>query len=185
LEAERLLGVLEVDLLMLDLDLPDGNGMDLVDRLMERKVATRILVLTAHVESYPVMKLKRGGVMGAVDKGQACGEELRRAVEAIEDWRTYYSQRVERRFRQMIQESTAFYKTLSPREEELLKLFGLGQSNEEIAVRQQLSVATIQGHRRNVMNKVGVNSTPELIIWAIRNGFVSGRQIGRLEGVAG
>jgi two-component system response regulator NreC len=118
--------------------------------------------------------------MGVIDKGEASGEELRRAVGTIAEWRTYYSQRVEMTFRNLISETTAYYKVLSPREEELVKLFGLGQTNEEIAIRQQLSVATIQGHRRNVMSKVGVKSTPELIIWAIRNGFVNGPEIGRL-----
>jgi len=125
------------------------------------------------------MKLKRSGVMGVLDKADANGEELRAAVSAIASWRTYYSSGVERTFRQLIAESTAFYKILSPREEDMLKLFGMGYSNERVAELRGLSVATVQGHRRNVMGKVGVRSSPELIIWAIRNGFVNGHRIER------
>ncbi|MFO7724337.1 MAG: response regulator transcription factor [Oceanipulchritudo sp.] len=167
------------DLVVLDLDLPDGDGMGYVARQVQRDTGTRILVLTAHVGNHPVIRLKKSGIMGALDKAETSGEELRRALECIENWRTYYSERIERRFRQLISESSAFYKTLSPREEQMLKQFGLGYSNEDIAAGLGLSVATVQGHRRNVMGKVGVRSTPELIIWAIRNGFVRGPEIER------
>ena len=179
-EAQRLSEASTMDLVLLDMDLPDGHGMEYVEWQMARQPATRILVLTAHMGNYPVTKLKRSGVMGVLDKGATCGEELSRAFETIGAWRTYYTDRVERTFRKTICEGKAFYKTLSPREEELVKAFGLGETNETIATRLGLSVATIQGHRRNVMGKAGVNSTPELIIWAIRNGFVTGPQIGRL-----
>ncbi|NDV63108.1 response regulator transcription factor [Puniceicoccales bacterium CK1056] len=180
-EAERMSKELPMDLVLLDMDLPDGHGMDYVERQMMRQPTTRILVLTAHMGNYPVTKLKRSGVMGVLDKGSTCGEELRRAFEAVESWRTYYTDRVERTFRKVICEGKAFYKTLSPREEELVKAFGLGENNEAIATRLGLSVATIQGHRRNVMAKAGVRSTPELIIWSIRNGFVTGPQIERRQ----
>lgn len=170
-----------VDLVLLDLDLPDGEGMEYVEWRMEREPAARILVLTAHLGNYAVLKLKRSGVMGVLDKRATSGEELRGAVRAIEGWRTYFTDRVERQFRDLVREATAFYKTLSRREEELLKQFGLGHSNEGIAEALGLSVATVQGHRRNVMAKVGVKSSVELIIWAIQNGFVNGPQIGRMR----
>ena len=122
-----------IDAVLLDLDLPDGNGMKYVDWQVKRQPTTRILVLTAHIMNYPVLKLKRSGVMGVLDKGETSGAELRRAFQALTEWRTYYSERVERAFRELVQESSAFYKTLSPREEELLKLFGSGLNNAEIA----------------------------------------------------
>jgi DNA-binding NarL/FixJ family response regulator len=92
---------------------------------------------------------------------------------------------VERTFRNLVREASAFYKTLSPREEEMLKYFGRGMNNQSIARELGLSVATIQGHRRNVMAKVGVRCTPELIIWAIQNGFVLRPQLARMEQPAG
>lgn len=178
-EATTLCKVEEIDLVLLDMDLPDGEGIGFVEAQMQRRPTTRILVLTAHLENYPVLRLKRSGVMGVLDKGETSGEELRRAFESIDSWRTYYSDRVERTFRSLVREATAFYKTLSPREEEIMKYFGRGLSNEWIAHHLGLSVATIQGHRRNVMAKVGVRCTPELIIWAIRNGFVLRKQLVR------
>ena len=181
-EAKRMLEKRIPDLILLDMDLPDGDGMEFVDAVTGHHTTMRILVLTAHLGNYPVVRLRRSGVMGVLDKGEACGKELSRAFKEIEGWHTYYSARVEKTFQQVIRESTAYYKTLSPREEELMKLFGLGQSNEKIARELELSVATVQGHRRNVMSKVGVKSTPELIIWAIRNGFVNGPQIKRQDG---
>ena len=121
--------------------------------------------------------------MGVLDKSQTDEEELRKAIAAVSGWRTYYSDSVEQSFRNMIQEPTAFYKTLSPREEGLLKEFGLGLSNQQVAEKLGISEATVQGHRRNIMAKTGVRSTPELIIWAIQNGFVIGKQIGRMSRV--
>ena len=180
-EAEELSSRTDYDLVLLDMDLPDGEGMQFVEREMERRPTVRILVLTAHIANYPVVKLKRSGAMGVMDKAETSGKELRHALKALSEWRTYYSERVERYFRNLVRESTAFYKTLSSREEELLKLFGMGSSNEKVAEDLGLSVATVQGHRRNIMSKVGVNSTPDLIIWAIRNGFVLGPQIGRTK----
>jgi DNA-binding NarL/FixJ family response regulator len=182
-EAERLSERGKADLVLLDMDLPDGDGMAYIEGQMRRDATTRILVLTAHLGNYPVMRLRKSGVMGVLDKSATCGVELQRAFGAVADWRTYYSDRVERQFRELVQEGSAFYKTLSPREEELMKLFGLGQSNQSIAGDLGLSVATVQGHRRNVMAKVGVKNTPELIIWAIQNGFVNGSQIGRMDPV--
>lgn len=179
-EAERLSQEKEMDLVVLDMDLPDGEGLGYLERQMERRPSTRVLVLTAYLGNYPVVKLKRSGAMGVLDKGATSGEELRRAVGSIEAWRTYYSDRVERTFRNLVREPTAFYKTLSAREEEMVKLFGKGYSNGWIAAQLGLSVATVQGHRRNVMAKAGVRSTPELIIWAIHNGFVNGPQIRRM-----
>jgi DNA-binding NarL/FixJ family response regulator len=182
-EADRISESAQMDLVLLDMDLPDGDGLTYVRRQMERRPTTRILVLTAHVANYPVIKLKRSGVMGVLDKGQTDAEQLRKACDAVGGWRTWYSESVEKSFRDMIQEPTAFYKTLSPREEEIMKEFGRGLSNLEISERMGISEATVQGHRRNVMAKTGVRSTPELIIWAIQNGFVIGKQIGRMHPV--
>lgn len=177
--AQRMSERQEPDLVLLDMDLPDGEGWEFIERQMARRPSTRILVLTAHVGSYPVLKLKKSGVMGVLDKAETDGEELLRAVNAIASWRTYYTDRVERTFRELVQEGTAFYKTLSPREEELIRYFALGLSNAEIGDRVGLRESTVQGHRRNVMGKVGVGSTPELMAWSIRQGFVCGRQIQR------
>ncbi len=182
-EAERLSRTTQMDLVLLDMDLPDGEGLSYVERQMERRPTTRILVLTAHVSNYPVIKLKRSGVMGVLDKGETDGTELRKAFQAVSTWRTYYSESVERSFREMVHEPSSFYKTLSPREEEILKEFGRGLSNQQISSKMGISEATVQGHRRNVMAKTGVRSTPELIIWAIQNGFVIGKQIGRMNPV--
>ncbi len=177
--AERMSDGHEPDFVLLDMDLPDGEGWDYIERQMMRRPSTRILVLTAHVGSYPVLRLKKSGVMGVLDKAETDGEELERAVTAIAHWRTYYTERVERTFRELVQEGTAFYKTLSPREEELIRYFALGLSNAEVGEQVGLRESTVQGHRRNVMGKVGVGSTPELMAWSIRQGFVCGRQIQR------
>jgi DNA-binding NarL/FixJ family response regulator len=184
-EAETISCRETFDMVLLDMDLPDGEGLSYVERQVRRRPVTRILVLTAHVANYPVIRLKRSGAMGVLDKAQANGEEMRKAFDALSDWRSYYSERVERSFRKMVQEPSAFYKTLSPREEQILKEFGRGLSNRDISERLGISEATVQGHRRNVMAKAGVRSTPELIIWAIQNGFVLGPQIGRMDPVGG
>lgn len=180
-EAREHLEAGGVDLVLMDLDLPDGDGMELIGSLSRQRNCPRIVVLTAHGENYPVVKLKRSVVMGVLDKGETDSGELRAALEAVHEWRTYYTERVERRFRELVKEGAAFYKTLSAREEELIKYFGIGLRNEEVAEALDLSVSTVQGHRRNVMGKLAVKSTPQLMIWAMRNGFVRSEEIVRNE----
>lgn len=170
-----------LDVVILDLDLPDGEGMEFVEWELERRRTTRILAMTGHMGRYPSLRLKKSGVMGALDKAEVTGGELKEALSFVENWRMYFSSGVERRFRELVRETGAFYKTLSMREQELVKLFGRGLSNEGIAEQLGLSTATVQGHRRNVMGKIGVKSTPELIIWALQNGFVHGPEIRRME----
>lgn len=176
--AERMSETRVVDLVVLDMDLPDGEGWEYIDRQMERDPGTRILVLTAYVGGYPVMRLKRQhGVMGILDKGKTDGAELGKAVEAVGSWRSYYTERVERTSQEILRESGGYYRMLSPREEELVRFFAIGLSNGEIGTILGLKESTVQGHRRNVMGKVGVGSTPDLMVWAVKQGFVTERQL--------
>lgn len=160
------------DLILLDLELPDGDGVEFVDWQMRTNPSTRILVLTSHSKKYPVLRLKRSTVMGMLDKQTISSKELLDAVGAVGDWRSYYSKGVEDTFRQLVSEGRSFYKVLSRREEMLIKYFGLGYSNAEISQLTDLTESTVQGYRRNVLCKLNLRNTPDLIIWAFRNGFV-------------
>lgn len=180
--AERMSETREVDLVVLDMDLPDGEGWEYIDRQMERDPGTRILVLTAYVGGYPIVRLKRRhGVMGILDKAKTSGGELDRALEEVGSWRTYFTDRVETTFQHLLKEPHAFYRILSEREEELIRFFAMGYSNLQVGQMLGLKESTVQGHRRNVMGKVGVKSTPALMVWAVQNGFVTDRQLLRRE----
>ncbi len=179
-EAERVSQEHEIDTVILDMDLPDGNGMDYIQRQLDRRPSTRILVLTAHTSSYQVVSLKKGAlVMGVLDKEQTDGRVLEEAMKSIEGWRPYYAENVERSFQSIVREPNSFYKLFSQREEEMVKHFGRGRNNRVISEKLGISESTVQGHRRNVMSKAGVKSTPELIIWSIKNGFVLPKDIDR------
>jgi DNA-binding NarL/FixJ family response regulator len=180
-EGENWLCKETVDLVILDMDLPDGDGVGFVEREQLKRRDLRVLVVTAHTSSYPVMKLKRSGAMGVLDKACSSGAELRKAVDTLRCSRTYYSASVEATFADLVREGFSFPKVLSPREMELVMLFGRGWSNGRIAEELGLSEATVQGHRRNVMGKLNVHSTPDLMVWAIREGFVRGTELGRAQ----
>lgn len=171
-EAELHLQTTQLDLVLLDLELPDGDGLELARGITQKRRDTRILVLTAYQQSYPVLKLKRSMVMGVLDKNGTTPEELRHAVQTVGNWRSYFSSRIEQTFRNLVSETSAFYKTLSNREEEILRLFGRGMSNEEVAQTLKLQLSTVQGHRRNIMGKLAIKKSGHLMAWAIRNGMV-------------
>lgn len=174
---------------ILDMDLPDGEGYELIDWIGKRSKGGggyrgNILVLTGWTESYPVMKLRRGGAMGVVDKLEAEEGELERALEQISEGRLYFTERVESRFKKMVSEPRSYYRCLTTREEELVKYLGRGLSNAGAGKELGISALTVQGHRRNILRKLGLKGTPELMCWAVQEGFVKPRQM-RVESFSG
>lgn len=170
------------DVVVVDEELPDMGVLELTRRLSEEAPKLRVLILTQDAAEYPVYRLKRSTVMGVIEKRSAGKEQLSLALEKILDWRLYYSERVEEVFRHIMQEPESFFKVLTLREQEMLRLFGLGWTNCAVAKRMRLSHSTIQGHRRNIMAKLSLKNTPDLICYAIMAGFVSRGSIQRERG---
>jgi len=162
---------LQPDVVLLDLDLPDANGLDLLDQIPHVAKKVRIIVLSSHVDDYSLYRCLKVQVDGFDDKNYEPVEVITDAIRTVMTGRKFFSAAVGRARAMLREDPMAFTKLLSDREQELLTLFGRGLTNEEVAERTGLSVNTAHNHRRNIMGKLNIHSAPELIRYAVAKGF--------------
>ena len=160
------------DVVLLDLQLPDGDGLDVAAKLFETMHSLRVLALTSLHDEVTVNRIRSLGIQGFADKNMQQPETLRVAIEAVYSGRVYFSEVMQQVDRALRTDPNSFIKVLSDRELELLPLFGRGLSNEDASAKTGLAVWTVHSHRRNIMKKLGVQTQAELIRYALRKGFV-------------
>jgi len=176
------------DLLVVDLFLPGMHGLEIVKIVREKLPATRILVLTSHLDGELPSQLIRQGVHGFVDKTAPLNYVLQ-AVESVMKGGMFFAANVPPRanaaasdtvpVRPAPQEqppqsapSLAAAKTLTPREIEVARLVSEGLSSKEVASQLNLSVRTVEKHRANIMDKLGVREVASLVRYCIQAGIV-------------
>jgi DNA-binding NarL/FixJ family response regulator len=163
------------NVVLLDVVLPDRDGLELLPAIREAAPEARILVLSSHTDEFTLHRAYEAGVNGFVDKNLQTLEVLHEAVAAVMEGKSYASAVVQKVRAQTRADPRSFAKVLSDRELELLVHFGYGRSNEEVATLVELSPRTVRNHRHNVMRKLGLKSTPQLIRYALDKGFTRGR----------
>lgn len=159
------------DLIILDLELPDRDGLDLLAELRKVAPRARIIALSSHTDDVTVHRVLQSGIEGFVDKTGQPMKTLREAVTTVMEGRRYLSPVVREVWRRLREEPAAFNKLLSDREQEVLVLVGRGYTNSEIAQQMGLSPNTIQNHRCSIMNKLDLHSSSHLIRYATEKGF--------------
>jgi len=161
----------EPDLVILDLALSDGDGLDLIQRLRRHYPALKILVVSMRDERLYAERVLEAGALGFLDK-QAATEQIIEAVHATLAGRHYVDadilERILERFGGKVQGERSIYDSLSNRELEVLSLIGRGHPTGEIARRLHLSVKTIETHREHIKRKLGLSSAMELTRAAIQ-----------------
>lgn len=168
------------ELILLDLELPDADGFELVGQLRTAAPRARVLVLSSHTEPYVLHRIIEAAVDGFVDKNEHDPALLVGVMRQVADGQRYFSAVVQDALARFRSDPTAFPKLLSPREQDLLRLFGQGWSDQRIAEQVGLRDITVRNHRRNIMARLGIHSTPELIRYALENGFTRIRAAGAL-----
>ena len=163
------------DIVLLDIVLPDQDGLNLLPEIRSISPEIKILALSSHIDEYTLHRAFAAGVNGFVDKNVQTLEVLHEAVGAVLEGRLYASSSVQEARARMRSDPQSFAKVLSDREMELLRYFGYGKSNEDVAALMQLSPRTVRNHRHNIMTKLGLKSTPQLIRYALDKGFTHGR----------
>jgi DNA-binding NarL/FixJ family response regulator len=159
------------ELILLDLELPDTDGLDLLPKLRELVPSSKIIALSCHTDEVTVHRVIRSQIDGFVDKnGQPMGI-LKEAVATVLDGRRYYSPVIKEVWHRLRDEPAAFNKLLSPREQEILALIGHGYTNTEIAEQVGLKAITVQTHRCNIMARLGLHTTSHLMRYANEKGF--------------
>ena len=159
------------DLVILDLVLPDGDGLDLVPDIFALAPAAKIIALSSHIDEFTLHRALSSRVHGILDKNEQPVRILREAIATVLDGRQYMSSLVQRLRASLRADPAAFDKILSAREQEVLRLVGQGLANEGVAARLKISPSTAKNHRLNIMAKLDLHSTPQLIRYAIEKGF--------------
>lgn len=159
------------DLVILDLVLPDGDGLDLLPELFALAPSAKVIALSSHIDEFTLHRALGSRVHGILDKNEQPVRILREAIAAVLDGRQYVSSLVQRLKASVRANPAAFDKILSDREQGVLRLIGEGLKNDEVAARLKISVSTAKNHRLNIMAKLDMHSTPQLIRYAIEKGF--------------
>ncbi len=169
------------DLAVLDLDLPDGDGLELARDFTLRDPHLRVLAISAQTDAYTLSRVLDSGAVGFVDKTQEDLVHLEKALREVLEWRMYFSRSVHDSLVQRRRDPKGFDKLLTEKETELMKYFGLGLRNEEIAPRAGIEASTVHGHRRAVMRKLGLSSSLQLMRYALLTGFTRVSDIHQLH----
>lgn len=176
-QAVELAANLRPDVVILDMTMPELNGLEATRQILANRTGERVLILTAHESEQLVREVLNAGAQGYVLKSDA-GRALVTAVEALMDGRPFFTSRVARivldgflRSPEGVPSSEPA-QTLSPREREIVQLLAEGKSNKEVARALGITVKTAETHRGNIMRKMEFASLSDLIRYAIRNNIV-------------
>ena len=164
------------DVVVMDISMPDMNGLEATRQILKNNPRTQILVLSMHDSEQLVREVLATGARGYVLKG-ASSNELVQAVEALANRRPFLSPVIgEIVLRGYLDPEAApsGASELSPREREIVQLVAEGKSNKEVAGTLGITVKTVETHRARIMKKLGLHSIADLVRYAIRNRIIEG-----------
>ncbi len=170
-EALRLVPAALPDLLVLDIHLPDMDGLEVLGALRRKRALLRTLILSSYFDEYTLCRIEQAAVQGFIDKSTNTVAELSAALGAIESGSTYFPSVYTEARRAHSHNPVAFDKLLTAREQTVLGLVGEPLSDAEIAVHLNLSPETVEKHRFNIMRKLGLRSRAESARFARRCGL--------------
>lgn len=164
------------DIAILDISMPEMDGLTATRKIREALPQTEVLVLTQHEEEVVVREVLKAGARGFILKSDA-GEDLVAAINALRHHKPFFTRRISEALLanylaaedNRTNEGTS---TLTDREREIVQLLAEGKSNKEVATTFDLSVKTVETHRANVMRKLELHSLSELVLYAVRNHII-------------
>jgi len=167
------------DLVLLDLGLPDKSGLELSREIRKISPSTRIMIVSMHSKVDYIVKAFQAGATGYMTKESAT-ESLLGGIERVLNGEYFMDGSVSHRVVEKLMKTPekeikitdAAYETLTPREQEVMVLLSEGYSAKEAAAKLFISPKTVENHRTNIMNKLGLHSTLELVRYAARLGIV-------------
>lgn len=165
------------DIVIMDINMPDLNGMDAARLILKEQPDLKIIAVSIHSKRQFVIEMLKSGASGYLPKNCAF-EELENAIRVVSNHQHYLSPQItgivlqDYVFGGSIDTGTVFT-TLTLREREVLQLVAEGLKTDDIASRLFVSAKTISFHRNNIMEKLGLKNMAELIRYAIKEGLVS------------
>ena len=168
------------DVVVLDVGMPELNGLEATRRIVKASPRTEVLILTVYETEEVIREVLRAGARGYVLKSDA-GRLLLAAVESVSAHKPFFTSRVSELVlagflsgdQARSPDEGPPGAPLTPREREVLQLLAEGKTNKEVAAALGIGLKTVETHRMNLMAKLGLHSIVDLVRYAIRNGIVA------------
>lgn len=177
-EAVELVASTNPDLAILDAAMPNLNGIDAARQITQRHPKVGVIILSMHSDESYVLRALSAGARGYLLK-DSTETDLVGAVRAVSGGKAWFSPAISAMLvddyvRQMRQRGVEdSYELLTPREREVLQLLAEGKANKDVANILNLSLYTVETHRANMLQKLNLHNTAELILYAVRKGVIS------------
>ncbi len=177
-EALKLAAELAPDIAILDIAMPNLNGIEATAQLTKSGSEVKVIILSMHSDESYVVRALDAGARGYLLKDSA-EDDLVQAIRTVAQGRPYFSPAIsatllEDYVRTLRQRGlTDSYELLTDREKEVLQLLAEGKSNKEVAALLNLSPYTIETHRTNMMQKLNLHNTAEIVLYAVRKKIIS------------
>lgn len=176
-DAVRLTAELHPDIVVMDVAMPNLNGIEATAQIIKHNPKTAVIMLSMYSDESYLVRALTNGAKGYLLKDSA-GNDLVQAINAVHQGRPFFSPQIAnvlledymRRLRQEQLEDT--YELLTDREKEVLQLLAEGKSNKEVANLLNLSVYTVETHRNNLMQKLNLHNTAEIVLYAVRKKII-------------
>jgi Response regulator containing a CheY-like receiver domain and an HTH DNA-binding domain len=177
-EAVKLCEVEQPDIAILDVGMPQLNGIEVVSQLQKVSPRTKALMLSMHCDEAYILRALNAGARGYLLK-DAAEDEIIPAIKNLMRGSTYFSPAISHTFsedylrhlrKRGLQDS---YDTLTDREREVLQLLAEGRSNKEVASMLDIGVSTVDTHRMNLMQKLNLHSTADIVLYAVRKKLIT------------
>jgi len=166
------------DVVVLDIAMPNLSGIEAAQQMIAARPGIAVVILSMHSDEGYVLRALKAGAKGYLLKDSAEGD-LIDAIKAVRQGKTFFSPEISRMLvEDYVREIRTrgvedSYELLTAREREILQLIAEGKSNKDVAARLNLSLYTVETHRRNLQDKLNLHSLAELILYAVRKRVIS------------
>jgi two-component system, NarL family, response regulator NreC len=166
------------DVVVMDIAMPNMNGIEATRRILAANPHTAVVILSMHQDESYVLRSLKAGAKGYLLKDSMRSDVLE-AIRSVSQGRAFLTRKVSRIMqedyvrqleRRNLDDS---YELLTDREREVLQLVAEGRTNKEVANLLNVSITTVETHRTHILQKLGLHSIPELILYAVRKGIIS------------
>ena len=177
-EAVRLAAEVHPDITIMDIGMPLLNGLDAASQIVRENERAGIIILSMHTDESYILRALNAGAKGYLLKDHA-DEDLERAIRSVAAGRPFFSPSIAQalledyvglmRERRIVDS----YDLLTEREREVLQLLAEGKSNKEVATVLKVSPYTVETHRTNLMQKLNLHNTAEIVLYAVRKAIIT------------
>jgi two-component system, NarL family, response regulator NreC len=166
------------DVVVMDIAMPNMNGIEATRRIVATRPATGVVILSMHQDESYVLRSLKAGARGYLLK-DSLRSDVVEAIRLVAQGRSFLTRRVSRLMqedyiremeRRGVEDS---YDLLTDREREILQLIAEGRTNKEVANVLNIGLTTVETHRTHILQKLGLHSVPELILYAVRTGIIA------------